>query len=77
MRQNLFRPRNSAPALPPYICGAGAILCWATLAAGIGESLRKTPPETVLFQGLLAAAGFLGLWRLWRRRGALPAWRGG
>ena len=61
-----------------YLAGAGAILCWASLAAAIGESLRAVPPETVLFWGLLAAGTALGLRELARKgRRALswPGWR--
>lgn len=49
-------------ALPPYLAGAGAIACWATLAAAIGQSLRGSPPEAVLFWGLLAAGLALLAW---------------
>lgn len=60
--------------LPPYLCGVGAILCWATLAAAVGEGLRTVPPETMLFYGLLAAAVFLNLW--WILRGRRISWPG-
>ena len=54
------------PTLVPYACGAGAILCWASLAAAIGESLRVAPPEAVLFWGLLLAGLALSAWELAR-----------
>ena len=56
----------------PYLCGAGAIACWASLAVAIGESLRVARPETVLFWGLLVAGISLTLWERirweWNRR---------
>lgn len=52
----------------PYLYGLGAILCWASLAAAVGESLRNLAPEAVLFYGLLAAAVSLMLWQAARRR---------
>jgi drug/metabolite transporter (DMT)-like permease len=68
---------NRRPLLP-YLCGAGAILCWASLAAAIGQSLRGVAPETVLLWGLLVAGLLLSAWELLRgRRAALrwPGWR--
>ena len=65
----------------PYLSGVGAILCWASLAASVGQSLRTVPPESVLFYGLLTAGLTLGLWEVFRggRSGwsALhwPGWR--
>lgn len=66
-------------SLVPYLSGGGAILCWATLAASIGESLRDLAPETLLFWGLLIAGIALTGWEMLRnRRMSLtwPGWRG-
>ncbi len=70
------RPAAPPPRLFPYLCGVGAILCWASLAAAIGEGLRTLAPEAVLFHGLLAAGVGLNLWRFFKTRRLLPAWPG-
>jgi len=57
-----------SPVLRPYLAGVGAILCWASLAASVGESLREVPPEAVLFHGLLTAGLSLGAWEVLRGR---------
>src|SRR3972149_3327154 len=64
------------PALRPYLCGAGAIVCWASLATAIGESLRGVAPEPVLFWGLLVAGASLAGWELLRGRGRALRWPG-
>ena len=63
-------------AWPAYAAGAGAVLCWASLAAAIGESLRVLPPAQVLFLGLLIAGVGLSAWQAWRGGRPLPAWPG-
>jgi len=63
-------------AWPAYAAGAGAILCWASLAAAIGESLRVLPPAQILFLGLLIAGLGLSAWQAWRGGRPLPAWPG-
>ena len=60
----------------PYLAGAGAILCWASLAAAVGTSLDRLGPELILFYGLGTAAGFLMLRDLLRRGRPLPPWPG-
>ncbi|MEE8555315.1 MAG: DMT family transporter [bacterium] len=60
----------------PYLAAAGAILCWASLAASVGESLHRLRPEQVLFYGLLTAGIALTLWDGVRRRKLPPAWPG-
>lgn len=68
-------PMNRVPLLP-YLCGAGAILCWASLAAAIGRSLRGVAPEALLFWGLLVAGLALAAWELLRGRPQALRWPG-
>ena len=66
----------SRPPLLPYLCGAGAIACWASLASAIGESLRALAPETVLFWGLLVAGLALAAADALRGRRPVLPWPG-
>lgn len=61
----------------PYLAGAGALLCWASMAAAIGSSLRAAPPETVVLWGLLiAGVALLALERAQGRKVLQwPGWR--
>lgn len=65
-------------SLLPYLSGAGAVLCWASMAAAIGRSLRSAAPETVVFWALLAAGLALAVLERAQGRRALrwPGWRG-
>lgn len=64
------------PALLPYLSGVGAILCWASLATAVGESLNQVAPEVLLFYGLLSAGIALTGWG-WIARGRFPlSWPG-
>ncbi len=66
----------SRPSLRPYLCGAGALACWASLAAAIGQSLRALAPETVLFWGLLVAGLALAAADALRGRRPVLSWPG-
>ena len=58
-----------------YIAGVGAIVCWASLAAAVGESIDHTPPGTTLAYGLTLAALVCGAWQWRARRRFWPGWR--
>ena len=71
---------SAAAAAPaswrPYGAALGAILCWASLAAAVGESLHQLHPEQVLFYGLLTAGLALAARNALRERRPLPPWPG-
>ncbi|MBI3992019.1 MAG: EamA family transporter [Candidatus Lambdaproteobacteria bacterium] len=60
----------------PYLAGVGAILCWASLAAVIGQGLHSLPPEQLLCYGLTIAALGLCAWHWWHWGRPLPPWPG-
>ena len=63
-------------AMRPYLYGVGAILCWASLAAAVGESLQRVAPEQILFHGLLVAGAGLSIKDWMRHRRIVPPWPG-
>ncbi len=63
-------------AIRPYLYGVGAILCWASLAAAVGESLHRVAPQQILFHGLLVAGIGLSIRDWIRKRRLLPRWPG-
>ena len=60
----------------PYLAGLGAVLCWASLAAAVGQGLQNLPPVQLLFYGLAIAALGLGAGHWWRWGRPLPPWPG-
>lgn len=71
-----MRAGKPGAAMKAYAAGVGAILCWASLAVAVGQSLESLTPEQVLFHGLWIAGVALSLWHWLERGKPLPAWPG-